>query len=394
MEDGLLCYFFSIKILRYINSLGHLTTFPQQIFKCKELLEIDQVYLKAHDIAFLPAHAFGSAAKELRYISLDNIGLEFIHEDAFTELISIQFVYLIGNKLSKMSDTVLLPFSTNLRKVQITDTWYSGVLNLTAMGVPRYSNIKLFDWRGNYVSDVTGNLCSNHTQSELEIAAFMDNMNRIEMLPPDIFDNCVSLKYLSIEYNGLVHLPERLFATNVTQLETLLLMGNRLNSNISWSDVLLPLHELKYLNPSTNMLTFWSYNLSSLWKLKLLDISHNAIMEILHMAFMNMTMLKFLLLEDNSLAFVTNEVQNIFTRVALVHLGSNSISQLNISEDIVTCDSSILNVSANSLIHLNLPLSTDCTQYHCLEMKPFYHDSFYHVLARSSLLRSVWRITS
>ena len=360
MEDGLLCCYNNITIFSYFNSLGYLTTFPQQIFNCTAPLKLEYFRLKAHNIAYLPTNAFGNDANLLKYIVFDNIGLEIIHEDAFEGLMSVQFLYLVDNKLPQMSDTVLLPFSINLRQVQITSRLNSGVLNLTAMGVPTYSQLEMFAWVDTNVSDISGNFCSNYSRTELEIIIKRGNM--ISMLPPHIFDHCVSLKYLSITYERLIYLPERLFATNISQMERLMLMGNRLNSNTSWSNIFMHLQELRYLNLSANMLTSWAYNLSSLWKLEMLDLSHNAIAKISHLSFINMTLLKYLLLEDNNLAFLTSEVKGIFTSISVVHLGSNSISQLNISEDILRSNASILNVSANHLIQLDLPLMKKCIQ--------------------------------
>ena len=360
MEDGLLCHYTSTRILMYRYSFGYLTTFPQQIFNCSAQLKLEFFKLHNHNIAYLPANAFGSKVNQLKAISLRDIGLEVIHEDAFKGLINVQFLLIKDNKLSQMSDTVLLPFSQTLRIVKISDYYYSGVLNFTAMGIARYSQLKTFSLVSTYVSNVSGNLCSNHSHSKLEIVTIFDNM--INMLPSDIFDHCVSLKWLFIGQEGLLHLPETLFATNVSQLETLFLEGNKLNSSTSWSDVLMPLHELKILILSANMLTSWTFNLSSLWKLEILDLSHNAISKISHTAFTNRTNLKFLLLHDNNLAFLTNEVQGLFIHIASVHLGSNNISQLNMSGDIFTSDTSILNVSSNNLIHLNLPLMKKCTQ--------------------------------
>ena len=278
-----------------------------------------------------------------------------------------------------MSDTVLFTFSTSLRQIKIIGNLNSGVLNLTAMGVATYSQLEIFDWGRTYRSDIAGNFCSKYSHTELEIIRMAGNM--IEILHPDIFDHCVSLKFLSITHEGLVYLPERLFATNVSQLETLLLMANRLNSNTSWSDVLMPLHELKYLNLSANMLTSWANNFSSLGKLKMLDLSHNAITKISHMAFLNMTLLKYLLLQDNNLVFLTNELKGIFVGISLVHLGSNNILYLNMSENMWTSNTSILNVSANNLTQLDFPSVTKCT-HHCGKISLF---GDYNILSQFSL---------
>ena len=361
MENGLLCHNVNISILHYEYSLGYLTSFPRQIFNCTSPLKLEYIYLEAHNIAYLPPHAFGNAARKLIYITLDNIGLEVIHEDAFKGLKSVQFLRLKGNKLLQIPDTALLLPSKNLRKVQFIEHRYTGALNLTAIGVAKHSQLEMFEWKSNYVSDMIGNFCSDQSHSKLQIIIFESKTNTTETLGADTFHHCMSLKYLSITYAGLFDLPERLFATNVSQLETLILVGNKLDSNTSWSDVLMPLHELKYLNLSFNMLTSWTHNLNSLWKLEMLDLSHNAINEISHITFINMTMLKFLSLEDNSLVFLTPEVHGIFGNIPILYLGSNNILKLNMSEYTVAWNTAILNVSGNSAMELNFRLMTNCT---------------------------------
>ena len=362
MDNALLCYNVNVTILVYENSPGSLTKFPQQIFNCTASLKLEYFRLETHNIAYLPAHAFGSAEEQLKAVLLHNVGLEVIHADAFTGLVRVQFMSIKYNKLSQMPDTVLMPSSTDLHLMQITDDWYTEALNLSTIGVARQSQLKGFIWRSN-ISEVVGNFCSNISHSELQMIIF--GGNNIETLPANIFDHCVSLEFLSITYNGLVYLPERLFPENVSRLKTLLLEGNRLNSNTSWSDVLMPLHELKYLNLSVNMLTSWTYNLSSLWNLEMLDLSQNSITRISHMAFMNMTELKFLSLECNKLSILTPEVQNTIARIGMMYLGCNNISRINMTtrntEYMVTIYSRTLDVSRNNLVELDLPFIEECT---------------------------------
>ena len=363
MEDGLLCHV-HITILAYLNSFSLLRIFPMQIFNCRAHLKLEYFNLQDHNIAYLPALAFGSAAKQLKWIELVNIGLQVIHEDAFKGLMSVQFLILKENKLSQIPETSLLLSSTNLHKLRIIDHWYryTGALNFTAISGTKQSQLQMFEWRSDYAADVVGNFCSNQSHSALEIIIFESTTNMTETLAADTFDYCVSLKFISVTYGRLAYLPERLFAANVSRLETLLLVGNKLNSNTSWSDVLMPLHELKYLNLSMNMLTSWTYNLSSLWSLEMLDLSHNSITKVSHTAFMNMTRLNFLSLENNSLAFLTPEVQGMFGIIPMLYLGSNNISQLNISGYTVGSDTRILNVSANRNMELGFYPLENCTR--------------------------------
>ena len=202
----------------------------------------------------------------------------------------------------------------------------------------------MFVWQMPHVSVVEGSFCSNQSKSELAVIYLIGTNseksnsepdkihsrgNTIvgETLPADVFALCMSLKHLQIEDTGLTYLPDRLFSTNVSQLETLLLTGNKLNDNTSWSEVLRPLHELKTLDLSMNMLTSWTHNLSSLWSLEMLDLSHNAIIEISNVAFMNMRRLKFLSLENNNIAHLTPEVQHAFARIPQLNLASNNIQK-------------------------------------------------------------------
>ena len=90
MENGLLCHNSHIAILHYIDSFGHLTVFPRQIFNCTNPLELEYLRLEDHNITSLPAQAFGSAAEHLRVLRLWNISLEVIHKDAFSGLMKLQ----------------------------------------------------------------------------------------------------------------------------------------------------------------------------------------------------------------------------------------------------------------------------------------------------------------
>ena len=374
MENGLLCYNVNITILLYINSQGYLTSFPSQIFNCASPLKLEYIFLSDHNIAYLPAYAFGNATEQLIIVILNNIGLEVIHQDAFKGLTSVHILVIRENKLSQIPDAELLPFSTNLRMLQILAYRYTGGLNLTAMGI-RQNHLKLFHWKSNYISDLSGNFCSNQSHSELTNIIFQSNSSMTETLAVDTFDHCVSLKYLAVGYNGFVYLPERLFATNVSKVEVLLLMGNKLNSNTSWSDVLKPLHELKYLNLSANRLTSWTDNLSSLWRLEILDLSHNSITRVSHTAFINMTVLNLLSLENNSLAFLTPKVQGVFSDIPLLYLGSNNISQLNMSLYTMANGTIILHLPANSLTQLDLPLMKTCNP-ECGKISLFGDDNY------------------
>ena len=347
LENGLLCNNPNITILYYENSFGYLTKFPHQIFNCTTDLKLEYFRLEDHSIASLPAPAFGGASEQLRFLYLWKIGLKVIHKDAFSGLCTLQLMKINYNKLLQLSSPIIPPASTSLRIVEYGNSKLKGILNLTATSIIKYNNLQLFVWTESFLSDVNGKFCSDQVHSSLEIIRLDDN--KIETIPGDMFHHCISLKLLSLVNNGLVHLPDKLFALNISKLEKLLLMGNKLSSNTSWSDVLMPLHDLKYLNLSGNILTSWTYNLSGIWKLEMLDLSKNAITKTSYMTFMNMSRLKFLSLEENSLAFLTPNVQHLFARILFLNLGSNIICQLNMVNETMPSDTVALDVSANNL---------------------------------------------
>ena len=109
MENGLFCYNLNITILRYFNSFGYLTIFPHQIFNCSNPLKLEFLDFGNHNIASLPARAFGGAAQHLRVVLLWNIGLEVIHKDAFTGLMNLQVLRLHDNTLVQLSSAMMPP---------------------------------------------------------------------------------------------------------------------------------------------------------------------------------------------------------------------------------------------------------------------------------------------
>ena len=236
--------------------------------------------------------------------------------------------------------------NSNLQVIRLQGSvgWFAQYL----IGSHRYMN----NW---------GSTGSDQSNARLENIASETNTGMIETLPANMFDHCTSLKYLSIHYTGLAYLPDRLFATNVSKLETLILSGNRLNSKTPWSDVLMQLHELKYLDLSWNMLTSWTYNLSSLLNLEMLDLSHNTITKISYMAFTSMKMLKFLSLEVNNLAFLEPQIQPLFAHIPMLNLNSNNINKLNLLSGTLLSDAIVLDVSKNNLTEIDLVSIRKCS---------------------------------
>ena len=206
MENGLLCYT-DITITIIVNSFGYLGTFPYQIFQCTIPLKLEYFELGDHNIASLPAHAFGNAT-QLRVLELLNIGLEIIHKDAFSGLWDLEFTDFSSNKLLEISSVIMPSRSASLRVLEYTNNELNRTLNLTAISIAYASSLQVFRWESSYVSNVNGRLCSQWLNSELEIVGLENNM--IEAIPNDIFHHCMSLKLLSLANNQLACLPKGL----------------------------------------------------------------------------------------------------------------------------------------------------------------------------------------
>ena len=224
MENGLLCYSVNLTRLTYDNSHGSLTVFPRQIFNCTMPLKLKDLTLSTHNIASLPAHAFGSAAEHLRILYLWNIGLKVIHKDAFTGMMNLQYVVIRDNYLQLHIPGAMIPPSPRLKLISYTDSTLNGTLNLTAMHIARKSHLQVFQWYMLHVSVVEGSFCSNQSKSELTTIVLKSinseksnseldkihskgNTSVGETLPADVFAYCVSLDYISMEYVGLTYLP-------------------------------------------------------------------------------------------------------------------------------------------------------------------------------------------
>ena len=83
MENGLLCSNLYLNVLVIAQSYGNLKTFPKHIFQCNHTLNLRTMVMQDHNISFLPKNAFGSAAKSLAHIELNDLKLRSVHQGSF-----------------------------------------------------------------------------------------------------------------------------------------------------------------------------------------------------------------------------------------------------------------------------------------------------------------------
>ena len=298
-----------------------------------------------HNIAYLPAHAFRSAANSVKVVKLIDIGLVTIHKDAFVGVLTLEILSLKLNKITNPSYFIIPP-STSLHELLLSNFDISSV-KLNTLEIMEQKHLSVITWDSNNISNLTGVFCSGELNSKLKVLLLADNV-LCELMPP-LLDNCVSLKYLYLLNNILSNLDAGLFANNVS-LVGLNLAYNMLTDNVSWSGVLAQQHELKYVNISFNMLMSWTQNIGTVWKLKQLDISWNQISAISPTAFANLTRLELVSLEGNKL--YETDIACVLSFIHEMNLAENSLNSVTCMPNI--SNARLIGVSSNNISDLVL----------------------------------------
>ena len=375
LEKELLCSSLYLQIFHFWNSLGYLRKFPSHIFNCSEALSITMIDFIHHNIAYLPAYAFQSAAQSMKWLFLVDIGLETIHKDAFFGVLNLEVITMTQNRITSPICTMIPP-SEKLKIISLGHHHFNSSIDFNVLKLDKRKHLSLLVVFWKWSLSLQGRLCSSEFQSSLKTLRLRSDS--LKSLLPPLFDDCVSLKYLELG-NALEYFDVTLFARNVS-LEELHLSHNKLTDNISWSGLLAQQQQLWYLNLSWNSFTSWTQNISAVWQLKQLDISHNNIALITPGAFENLTRLELLSLEGNRLyesdflcvmpfLHVINLAENLLKSVDclsrmrkahLIDVSSNNISELVLGAR-QSCPDQCLNVTIhaenNMLTSIILPCS-------------------------------------
>ena len=351
LEENLLCYSGSLKYFRQTSSRGHLQKFPSHIFNCSKELSVKTIIFEEHNIVYLLAYAFRSAANSVKYLLLCSLGLIMIHKDAFAGVRTLEILKLEYNKITTPSYFIIPP--TSDWHVLIINSYQSNSESLDVDEIMEQKHLTVLLWNNNNISSLTGTFCSGEHNSKLKYLSLESNV-LLELSPP-LFDKCVSLKYLLLSHNNVSHLDAALLACNVS-LVGLDLSYNMLTDNVSWPVFLGQQHELRYLNISFNMLSSWTQNLSAVWQLKQLDISWNHISTIAPSAFANLTQLELASFEGNKLYEI--EITCVLPFIREINIAENSLN-------LVICVSNISNahlidVSLNNISVLIIGTRKQC----------------------------------
>ena len=351
LENELLCHSPNLKTFYFGFSQGHLQKFPSHIFNCSNELTIKLICFWQHKIAYLPAYAFRSAAKSVKFVELRNIGLVMIHKEAFAELQTVEILTLVSNKITATSPFTIPP-STDLHLLEIRG-YQSNSVNLSTLEIKKQKHLSAIIFNGDNIYNLTGMFCSDDNNSKLKLLTLESNAIR-ELLPP-LFDNCESLKYLSLYNNTLSDLDAELLK-NVS-LDGLDLSHNALTDNVSWPRILAQQHELQYLNLSSNGLVSWTQDMSAVWQLKQLDISWNLLSAVALTAFANLTRLELLSLEGNWLC--DPEIICELPFIQEISLAENFLNSvpcvLNVS------NIQLIDVSSNNISYLIIGKRKECS---------------------------------
>ena len=351
LENELLCYSPLLKLFSLINSLGYLQKFPSHIFNCSQELPLKTIMLYTHNIAYLPARAFRSAANSLKYAELVDIGLMTIDKDAFAGVMTLEVLNMVLNKITTPLYSIIPP-SAQLHVLVIAE-YDINIVSLNTLEIKEQKHLNVIKCDYDNISNLTGMFCSNEHKSKLELVTLEGNA--LLQLTPPLLDNCVSLKYLSFSNNMLSHLDSSLFENNVS-LVGLDLSRNMLSDNVSWSGLLAQQNELQHLNLSSNILMSWTQNIDAVWQLKQLDISWNQISTVAPTAFVNLSRLEVLSLEGNFLH--KSGVICVLPFIREIHLAENVLNS-------VACISNISNVlltdvSSNNISDLVIGTRKSC----------------------------------
>ena len=359
LERKLLCASPHLEQFYFFDSLGYLQKFPSHIFNCSETLNVTLINFVDHNIAYLPEYAFQSAAHSVKYLRLENLGLETIHKDAFFGVLTLEVLGIMHNRITAPIHVCsLIPPSEELMILQMVDSHFNISVDLNMLKLAeKHLQFVVISWRRIY--DLKGGFCSFESHSNLTLISLHSSVNS---LCPPLLDNCISLKQLQLS-NKLEYLDVALFARNVS-LEVLHLSHNKLTDNTSWSGLLAQQHELQYLNLSGNRLTSWTQNISAVWKLKQLDISYNSIEVINAEAFKNLTQLELLSLEGNRL--YESDFLCMLPSLHVINLAGNLLTSVSCLQNIR--NAYLIDVASNNISELVLGAKNSCSVFPCQDV--------------------------
>jgi Leucine-rich repeat (LRR) protein len=208
--------------------------FPHEINKLKTLLKLD---LSENKLTYLPEEL--SYISSLKELDLSGNSLRSLNNSGIGELRSLEGLYISGNKLSDITDSLpislirldlrgnsLNTFPNQLLKLEKIQSLYLGGNNLAIH--PDYEISDISNLKELKRLDVSNNDISNIPAwfFTLENLIYLDlSKNKISNLPSDI-SHLTKLKYLYIEANKLDLIPSKI--SRLSKLQKLNLRGNRL----------------------------------------------------------------------------------------------------------------------------------------------------------------------
>ena len=244
LEEGVFDDLVNLERLQLIGN-GKLRSLPEGVFD--NLINLKHLNLRGHSgtkrstrLQALRSGVFDKLSN-LEYLKLDSNSLTSLPEDIFSELDSLETLYLRDSELNTLPDGAFSGLS-NLQWL------YLGRNNLTSLPSDVFANatsLKRVWLHNNELESLPSDVFDDLAMlGELSL-----HNNNLDSLPADVFDDLTSLRKLWLNYNELDSLPDGIL-DNLDSLEFLELYGNDLTTIPT--GLFHDLSEVKELNLSFN----------------------------------------------------------------------------------------------------------------------------------------------
>lgn len=297
---------------------------PAALAMFKKLQHLDLSYNKLDAIT---DNLFFSLTN-LRSLKLANNVISRIEPEAFAGLGNLKELDLSHNFLAL--DETLEPHFEYFKSLRILDVSYNIYVDFNALKFG--PSLKTLRAKHMVMSDENAmGLDKNCFRKMPRLKTLVLSHSKIEVIPDKMLDPLTALVMVDLSYNSITspNLPTRLFASNNTQLNKLVLSHNFL-TRLTDQNAFATNTNLKFLDLSYNNLTLLSIRLfSSNTNLVVLSLKKNRLSQIPDKLFDKLSNLQVLDISDNILSKLTNLVFSKITKLQTLFLSGNLIKVLH-----------------------------------------------------------------
>ncbi|XP_074620187.1 uncharacterized protein LOC141878992 isoform X3 [Acropora palmata] len=299
-------------------------------------------------------------------LSMGNCDLENIESGTFSRMHNLSRLSLSGNKLSHIQRGMFHGIGSNLYELYLSSNQIVSVDDGTFVQLGPLGKLDLADNSLSSAPDLTGLNSSayillDHNQitdlrplgksGNMEFMGLKLGNNRIEYIPPDLFQKITIKGWLDLSLNKLRSIPQNLFFRS-SHLSFLGLSSNYISKidNESFAG----LKTLQTLMMAKNNLTFLANDTFQGITLQALLLHSNAIMKIDVRAFAGLHELKSLTLFDNLLTSLPDGIFNDITSKTRVSITCNQLKRLPLGTY-----NSVIECAPSTTFHLTIRDATE-----------------------------------